>query len=135
MIPNIPFVHASGACAMIHSDDDLGIQKLNQEVAKAWSDGNRAGLNIPRAEAWKWLTYNPAKALGILEETGSLEVGKRADIVLWSAEPFSTYARPEKVMLDGALVFDKTTGLKPTSDFRLGQVFQGQIDKNATGGN
>lgn len=132
---NVPFVHAAGACAMIHSDDDLGIQRLNQEVAKAWADGNRAGLNISRADAWKWLTYNPAKALGILDETGSLEVGKRADIVLWSAEPFSTYARPEKVMLDGALVFDKAVGLKPTSDFRLGQVYQGQIDLNAAGGN
>ena len=132
---NVPFVHAAGACAMIHSDDDLGIQRLNQEVAKAWADGNRAGLDISRADAWKWLTYNPAKALGILDETGSLEVGKRADIVLWSAEPFSTYARPEKVMLDGALVFDKAAGLKPTSDFRLGQAYQGQIDLNAAGGN
>lgn len=132
---NVPYVHAAGACAMIHSDDDLGIQRLNQEVAKAWSDGNRAGLNISRADAWKWLTSNPAKALGILDETGSLEVGKRADLVLWSAEPFSTYARPEKVLLDGALVFNEATGLKPTSDFRLGQVYQGQIDKNAAGSN
>ena len=132
---NVPFVHAQGACAMIHSDDDLGIQKLNQEVAKTWADGNRAGLDISRAEAWKWLTYNPAKALGILDEVGSLEVGKRADIVLWSAEPFSTYARPEKVMLDGAVVFDKASGLKPTSDFRVGQAFQGQIDINTAGGN
>jgi imidazolonepropionase-like amidohydrolase len=128
---NVPFVHAQGACAMIHSDDDLGIQRLNQEVAKTWADGNRAGLNISRADAWTWLTSNPAKALGILDETGSLETGKRADIILWSAEPFSTYARPEKVMLDGAVVFDKASGLKPTSDFRLGQAYQGQIDKNA----
>ncbi len=129
---NVPFVHAQGACAMIHSDDDLGIQRLNQEVAKTWADGNRAGLNISRADAWTWLTSNPARALGILDETGSLETGKRADIVIWSAEPFSTYARPEKVMLDGALVFDKASGLKPTSDFRLGQAYQGRIDKNAT---
>ena len=123
---NVPFVHAQGACAMIHSDSDLGIQRLNQEVAKTWSDGNRAGLNISRAEAWKWLTYNPAKALGILEETGSLEAGKRADIVIWSADPFSTYARPEKVMIDGAVVFDKAAGLKPISDFRLGQNYTGK---------
>ena len=135
ILENIPFVHAAGACAMIHSDNDLGIQRLNQEVAKTWANGNRAGLDISRADAWKWLSYNPAKALGILDETGSLEVGKRADIILWSDEPFSTYARPQKVMLDGALVFDKDTGLKPTSDFRLGQVYQGQIDLNAAGGN
>ncbi|WP_416877764.1 amidohydrolase [Litorimonas sp.] len=118
---NVPFVHAAGACAMIHSDDDNNIQRLNQEVAKTWADGNRAGLNIPKAEAWKWLSTNPAKALGILDETGTLEVGKRADIVLWSADPFSTYARPETVMIDGATVFDRASGLKPKSDFRLGQ--------------
>lgn len=118
---NLPFIHAAGACAMIHSDDPYGIQRLNQEVAKAWADGNRAGLDIPRADAWRWLTSNPAKALGILDETGSLEVGKRADVVLWNAEPFSTYARPVKVMVDGAVVYDRDTGLKPKSDFSLGQ--------------
>jgi len=105
---------------MIHSDDEKGVQRLNQEVAKTWAHGNRAGLNISKADAWKWLSTNPAKALGILDETGTLEVGKRADVVLWSADPFTTYARPEKVFLDGALLFDKESGLKPKSDFRLG---------------
>ncbi len=120
ILENVPFVHAAGACAMIHSDDQNGIQRLNQEVAKTWANGNRAGLNISKAEAWKWLSTNPAKALGILDETGTLEVGKRADVVMWSADPFTTYARPEKVFIDGALLFDKETGLKPKSDFRLG---------------
>jgi len=118
---NVPFVHAQGACAMIHSDDSYGIQRLNQEVAKAWADGNRAGLAIPKAEAFTWMTYNPAKALGIADQTGSLEVGKRADIVLWSADPFSTYARPQKVYIDGALSYDRESGLKPVSDFMVGQ--------------
>ena len=120
ILENVPFVHAAGACAMIHSDDEKGIQRLNQEVAKTWAHGNRAGLNISKAEAWKWLSTNPAKALGILDETGTLEVGKRADVVMWSADPFTTYARPEKVFLDGALLFDTESGLKPKSDFRLG---------------
>ena len=120
ILENVPFVHAAGACAMIHSDDENGIQRLNQEVAKTWANGNRVGLNISKADAWKWLSTNPAKALGILEETGTLEPGKRADVVLWSDDPFTTYARPEKVFLDGALVFDKESGLKPKSDFRLG---------------
>jgi len=118
---NIPFVHAQGACAMIHSDSDTGIQRLNQEVAKAWSDGNKAGLGIPKAEAWQWLTSNPAKALGISDQTGSLSVGKRADIVVWSGDPFSTYARPETVFIDGAVVLDTESGLRPKSDFHLGQ--------------
>lgn len=117
---NIPFVHAQGACALIHSDDANGIQRLNQEVAKTWSDGNKAGLNISRAEAWIWLTSNPAKALGIEDQTGSLSAGKRADIILWSADPFSVYAKPEKVFVDGAMLFDRESGLKPMSDFRLG---------------
>ena len=117
---NVPFVHASGACAMIHSDDPNNIQRLNQEVAKTWADGNRAGLNISKAEAWKWLSTNPAKALGILEETGTLEAGKRADIVIWNGDPFSTYGRPDKVMLDGAILYDRSAGIKPKSDFRLG---------------
>lgn len=120
ILENIPFVHASGACAMIHSDDDKGIQRLNQEVAKAWANGNRAGLDITKDEAWTWLSTNPAKALGILDETGTLEVGKRADVVLWNADPFSTFARPDQVYLDGALMFDREAGLKPVSDFRLG---------------
>jgi len=120
ILENVPFVHAAGACAMIHSDDENGIQRLNQEVAKTWANGNRAGLNISKAEAWKWLSTHPAKALGILDETGTLETGKRADVVLWSDDPFTTYARPEKVFIDGALHFDKESGLKPKSDFRLG---------------
>lgn len=117
---NIPFVHAAGACAMIHSDDQNNIQRLNQEVAKTWADGNRAGLDIPKATAWKWLSTNPAKALGILEQTGTLEAGKRADIVIWSEDPFSTYAVPETVMIDGAIAFDAASDVKPKSDFRLG---------------
>ncbi|MEP3891870.1 MAG: amidohydrolase family protein [Hellea sp.] len=120
ILENVPFVHAAGACAMIHSDDEKGIQRLNQEVAKTWANGNRAGLDISKPEAWKWLSTNPAKALGILDEVGTLEAGKRADVVMWSADPFTTYARPEKVFLDGALLFDKESDLKPKSDFRLG---------------
>ena len=123
---NVPFVHAQGACAMIHSDSQDGIQRLNQEVAKAWSDGNKAGLDVSQAEAWKWLSLHPAKGLGIDDETGSLEAGKRADVVMWSANPFSTYALPEKVFVDGALLFDRENDVKPKSDFRLGHPEAGE---------
>ena len=117
---NVPFVHAAGACAMIHSDDPKNVQRLNQEVAKTWADGNRAGLDISKDEAWQWLSTNPAKALGLYNETGTLEVGKRADMVVWSGDPFSTYTLADTVMVDGAVLFDRATGLKPRSDFRLG---------------
>ena len=120
ILENIPFVHQAGACAMIHSDSDIGIQRLNQEVAKTWAHGNKAGLNIKKEEAWMWLTSNPAKSLGILDQTGTLEIGKRADIVIWDEDPFSTYSRPDKVFIDGKILFDKQNNIKPRSDFRLG---------------
>jgi len=123
---NVPFVHAQGACAMIHSDSDMAIQRLNQEVAKTWANGNRAGLDISEAEAWKWLTLNPAIGLGIEDETGTLEKGKRADLVLWSENPFSSYAVVDQVYIDGALMLDREAGLKPRSDFRLGHPGAGE---------
>ncbi|MBZ6377718.1 MULTISPECIES: amidohydrolase [Pacificimonas] len=122
---NIPFVEAEGACAITHSDDEIGIQRLNQETAKAWADGNRAGLNIPAETAWTWVGVNAAKAIGLEDEIGSLEPGKRADVVLWNGDPLSNYSRPEKVWIDGALMYDVETGMRPVSDFELGQPGEG----------
>jgi imidazolonepropionase-like amidohydrolase len=123
---NIPFVHNSGACAIVHSDDPNGIQRLNQEAAKALADGRRAGINISEAVAWTWLSANPAKALGIFDKTGSLRPGKMADVVLWNADPFSVYARPERVWIDGALMYDANDPKRrPVSDFELGQPGEG----------
>ena len=123
---NIPMVHAAKACAIVHSDSDLGIQRLNQEAAKAWANGRRAGIDISQAEAWQWLSANPAKSLGIFEQTGSLEKGKNADVVIWSADPFSTYAQAEHVYLDGALIYDRHDPASwPVSDFELGQPGEG----------
>ena len=68
---NIPLVHNAGACAIVHSDDANGIQRLNQEAAKALADGRRMGIQIPDEVAWRWLAINPAKALGIADQTGS----------------------------------------------------------------
>ncbi|GJL97277.1 MAG: amidohydrolase [Hyphobacterium sp.] len=122
---NLALIHANGACAMIHSDNDLNIQRLNQEVAKALSDGRRMGLDISDADAVSWFTSNPAHALGIADETGSLEAGKRADIVIWSAHPFSTYAQADHVFIDGALMYDRDNGVQPVSDFDVGHIGEG----------
>ncbi len=59
---NIPFVHNAGACAIVHSDDPNGIQRLNQEAAKALADGRRAGINISEEVAWEWLSRNPGQS-------------------------------------------------------------------------
>ncbi len=124
---NIPMVDAGGACAMIHSDDPNGIQRLNQEVAKAWAAGRRAGLDIPKARAVEWMTLNPARALGIDAQTGSLSPGKMEDLVIWSGDPFSVYAHAEKVYVDGALVYDRgDPSRQPSSDFTLGETASGE---------
>ncbi|MEO7365261.1 MAG: amidohydrolase family protein [Sphingomicrobium sp.] len=123
---NIPFVHNAGACAIVHSDDPNGIQRLNQEAAKALADGRRAGINISEEVAWTWLSSNPAKAIGVFNKTGSLKPGKMADVVLWNADPFSVYARPERVWIDGALMYDANDPKRrPVSDFELGQPGEG----------
>ncbi len=123
---NIPLVAQAGACAIVHSDDANGIQRLYQEAAKALADGRRVGINITDEAAWAWLSYNPAKALGIAEKTGSLKPGKMADVVLWNGNPLSVYTRPEKVWIDGALLYDANDPKRrPVSDFELGQHGEG----------
>lgn len=121
---NIPFVHAAGACAIVHSDSEVGIQRLNQEAAKALSDGRRAGLEITRGQAWTWLSRNPARALGIEDETGSLAPGLRGDVVVWSADPLTSYAVAERVYMDGALIYERGRDQDRQSDFELGQTYR-----------
>jgi len=126
---NIALVQNAGACAMVHSDDPNGIQRLNQAAAKAMAAGQRAGIpGLTEAVAWEWLSRNPAKALGILDRTGTLTAGKGADVVLWNGDPFSTYSRPQRVWIDGAEMYDANNPKKrPVSDFELGQPGDGDV--------
>jgi imidazolonepropionase-like amidohydrolase len=125
---NIAMVEQAGACTIVHSDDENQIQRLNQEAAKAIASGRRAGINISDEQAMRWLTINPAKAMGIDMMTGSLKPGKMADVVLWNGNPFSVYTRPERVWIDGALLFNANDPrLRPVSDFELGQPGAGDV--------
>ncbi len=111
----------ANGCAIVHSDSDEGIQRLNQEAAKVMAHAGQAGIDIPPERAIRWLTQNPAKAMGILDRTGTLEVGKMADVVLWNGNPFSSYALAEQVYVDGARVYDRADpSRQPASDFMLG---------------
>ncbi|CAN5261059.1 amidohydrolase [soil metagenome] len=118
---NVAMVHNAGARAIVHSDDPIGIQKLNQEAAKALAAGRAAGINVSENDALRWITANAAWALGVDDKVGTLEAGKQADVVIWSHNPFSVYARADKVFVDGALLFDRSNpALQPKTDFELG---------------
>ena len=118
---NAALVDKAGACAIIHSDDKYGIQRLNQETAKVMGAAARVGVNIPAERAIRWITSNAAKSLGIDEMTGTLEVGKMADVVLWDGDPFSVYTKAERVYIDGALAFERgNDAVNPVTDFTLG---------------
>ena len=113
----------ANGCAIVHSDSPEGIQRLNQEAAKAMGKGRRAGLNITPENAIRWLTQNAARSLGIEEHTGTLAPGKMADVVVWSGDPFSVYSKADLVFVDGALLYDRADPARqPVSDFELGQL-------------
>ena len=119
---NAALVQQAGGRVVIHSDDASGIQRLNQEAAKAMYHGRRAGIPITRDQAVRWFTANPAWVLGLDSIVGTLEPGKMADVVLWSADPLSVYARAIQVYNDGWLVYDRNDPAhQPKTDFSLGQ--------------
>jgi imidazolonepropionase-like amidohydrolase len=113
----------AGGRPVIHSDSPSGIQRLNQEAAKAMYYGRRAGIPITRDQALRWITANPAWVLGIDSLVGTLEPGKMADVVVWSGDPFSVYTKALQVYNDGWLVYDRNDPAhQPRTDFELGQV-------------
>jgi len=118
---NAAIVDQAGACAIIHSDSEMGIQRLNQETAKVMGAAARVGMDIPPESAIRWITANAAKSLGIADQTGTLEAGKMADVVVWDGNPFSVYTRAERVYIDGALAFERgNDAVNPVTDFTLG---------------
>ena len=118
---NIALVDKAGACAIVHSDSDTGIQRLNQEAAKVIGAAARAGMAIAPEHAIRWLTSNAAKSLGVLDQTGTIEAGKMADVVIWDGNPFSVYTRAARVYVDGALAYELGNDeVNPVTDFTLG---------------
>jgi imidazolonepropionase-like amidohydrolase len=118
---NIALVDMAGACAIVHSDSGIGIQRLNQEAAKVIGAMAGVGVEIAPERAITWITANPARSLGVLDRTGTLEAGKMADVVIWNDDPFSVYTLAERVYIDGALAYELGNDeLNPVTDFTLG---------------
>jgi imidazolonepropionase-like amidohydrolase len=117
----IALLDEAGVRVALHSDSADDIQRLNQEAGKAMAAGWRAGLEVDRASAIRWITANPAWLLGIDQRTGTLEPGKRADVTIWSGDPFSVYTRADQVFIAGERVYDRFDPASfPVSDFELG---------------
>ena len=92
-----------GVRVALKSDSNDQIRRLNQEAGKMIHYGGAT-----EDEAIRMITLNPAWIIGVQDKTGSLDVGKDADVVVWNMDPLSSYARAEKVYIDGDLFFDSS---------------------------
>lgn len=99
---NATIMQRVGLTVAINSDDAEMARRLNQEAAKSIKYGG-----MEEQEALKMVTLNPAIMLHIADRTGSIQVGKDADLVLWSNHPLSIYAKAEKTIVDGIIYFDR----------------------------
>jgi imidazolonepropionase-like amidohydrolase len=122
---NAALFHEQGGKPTIHSDSAIGIQRLHQDAAKAAASGRAIGIKLTDEEVLRWVTANAAWVLGIDDVTGTLERGKRADVVVWSGSPLSVYSRAEVVIAGGEVTYERTKGLTP-SDFELGNTTHSQ---------
>lgn len=99
---NAYIMNKVGLNVAINSDDAEMARRLNQEAAKSVKYGG-----LTEEEALRMVTINPAKMLHVDDRVGSIKVGKDADLVLWSDNPLSIYAKAEKTMVDGTIYFDR----------------------------
>ncbi|KCZ57340.1 hypothetical protein HY29_01035 [Hyphomonas beringensis] len=115
------FLEDAGVKMALHSDNSILIQHMNTEAALALASARRAGYDFGYETAIKWITADPAELMGIADQTGTLEPGKMADIVLWSGDPFDVYSVADKVFIDGVSVVDDAETDEESSDFLAGQ--------------
>ena len=101
MAYNATIMQKVGLNVCINSDDAEQARRLNQEAAKSVKYGG-----MSEEDAFKMVTLNPAKALHVADRVGSIKEGKDADLVLWSDNPLSIYARAEKTIVDGIVYYD-----------------------------
>ena len=99
---NAAIMQKVGLTVAINSDDAEMARRLNQEAGKIVKYGG-----VTEEEALKMVTLNPAKMLHVDNKVGSLKVGKDGDVVLWSDNPLSIYAKSLYTIVDGTVYFDR----------------------------
>lgn len=98
---NAALMNNVGVTVSINSDDAEMSRRLNQEAGKTLKYGG-----VTEEQAWNFVTLNPAKLLQVDDKVGSIKIGKDADVVLWSDNPLTIYAKAEKTVVDGIIFFD-----------------------------
>lgn len=126
---NAAILWKAGVSVSINSDSDERMRRLNLDAAKVMKYGG-----VPEEDSLKMITLNPAKQLGIDKRTGSIEVGKDADLVIWNAHPFSVYARPEITMIEGDIYFDRTKDIQRRAEMEKERQELEKLDMNKPGG-
>jgi imidazolonepropionase-like amidohydrolase len=119
----------NGVVVSINSDSDERMRRLNLDAAKVEKYGG-----VPEQDALQMITLNPAKQLGIDKRTGSIEVGKDGDIVIWSAHPFSVYSHPEITMIEGEVYFDRAKDIAMRADLAKERESLEKLDVNKAPG-
>jgi imidazolonepropionase-like amidohydrolase len=118
---NAAMLDTAGVCVTMHSDGPIVGQRLVIEAAKAAAAGRQAGIDLLPEQVIRWVTSTPAGLLGLGERIGTIAPGYNADLVIWSADPFSIRAKADQVFIDGALAYDRSAGKDTRSDFELGR--------------
>jgi imidazolonepropionase-like amidohydrolase len=119
----------AGVVVSINSDSDERMRRLNLDAAKVEKYGG-----VPEEEALKMITLNPAIQLGISKRTGSIEVGKDGDIVIWNTHPFSVYSHPEITMIEGEVYFDRSKDIQMRADLAKEREELEKLDVNKAPG-
>lgn len=119
----------NGVVVSINSDSDERMRRLNLDAAKVTKYGG-----VPEDDALKMITLNPAKQLGIDKRTGSIDVGKDADIVIWNVHPFSAYSHPEITMIEGVVYFDRQADIGKRAEIAKEREALEKLDVNKAPG-
>lgn len=127
---NGKIMHNVGITTAFNSDDAEMARRLNQEAGKSVLYGG-----VPEEDALKFVTLNPAKMLHIDNKVGSIKVGKDADIVVWSDNPLSIYAKAEKTFVDGVAYWDmeKDAQVQKAQQKERARLIQKMLDSKNKG--
>ena len=119
----------NGVVVSINSDSDERMRRLNLDAAKVEKYGG-----VPEEEALKMITLNAAKQLGIDKRTGTIEVGKDGDVVIWNGHPFSVYSRVETTIIEGETYFDRASDAQMRLDMAKERETLEKLDVNKAPG-